>query len=157
MTKRIPKRGEVYYISQFPTVGHEQFSGRPAVIVSNDSLNEMGNVFEACFFTLQSKKPLPTHTEVLSGKCYGSTVLCEQVTSVDFSRIGDFIEILPEEVMKEIDKCLLCSLGLIDYVKPTPTPVPVVEDNDRVISELRSELRVRTEMYNELLNKFISR
>ena len=118
-------RGEVYYIRSFPTVGHEQKSGRPAVIVSNNENNATSGVVEVCYLTLKTKKDMPTHVIINSGPCINSTVLCEQVTSVSEDKIGDYMCFLPDEVMDSIDKALAVSLGLPLPVHSSLAKAPV--------------------------------
>ena len=74
------KRGEMFYISRggVSYSGSEQYSDRPAVVVSNDKNNENSNVVEVVYMTTQPKTDLQTHVTVRStGR--PSTVLCEQV------------------------------------------------------------------------------
>ena len=109
-------RGEVFYIaSRFDTVGSEQKSGRPAVVVSNNMSNEFSPVVEICYLTLQEKKKLPTHVFVDRGQCINSTILCEQITTVSKDRIGDYMCTLPDDIMDAVDKALISSLDL-DYI-----------------------------------------
>ena len=105
------KRGDIFYISREETVGSEQHAGRPAIIVSNPVCNEHSPVVEVVFLTCQRKKPMPTHVRIESvGR--RSTALCEQITSVDVSRIGDYKGHVTDDEMREIDTALMCSLGL---------------------------------------------
>lgn len=39
--RSFPRRGSVYQVSLDPTVGHEIRKSRPAVIVSNNHMNEL--------------------------------------------------------------------------------------------------------------------
>ena len=109
-------RGEVFYIiSTHNTVGSEQKSGRPAVIVSNNTNNDHSSCVEICYMTLQEKTPLPTHVFFGRGQCINSTILCEQVTTVSKERLGDYVCTLPDDVMDEVDRAIVVSLGL-DYI-----------------------------------------
>ena len=111
-TPRKVMRGEVYYIKSFPTVGHEQRSGRPAVIVSNDENNAHSGTFEICFMTLKDKPKLPTHVFIDRGPCINSTILCEQITTIAEDKLGDFMCRIPEHLEAELDKALAVSLHL---------------------------------------------
>lgn len=111
-TTRKVMRGEVYYIKNFPTVGHEQRSGRPAVIVSNDENNANAGTYEICYMTLKDKPKLPTHVFVDKGPCINSTILCEQITTVSEEKLGDFMCRIPEHLDSELDKALAISLHL---------------------------------------------
>lgn len=111
-TTRKVMRGEVYYIKSFPTVGHEQKSGRPAVIVSNNENNAHSGTYEICYMTLKAKPNLPTHVFVDRGPCINSTILCEQITTIAEDKLGDFMCRIPEEIEAELDKALAVSLHL---------------------------------------------
>jgi len=145
-------RGEIYYVYNFPTCGHEQRSGRPAVIVSNNECNAHSEVVEVCYLTLKEKPNLPTHILIDRGPCINSTVLCEQITSVAIDRIGDYMCRIPEHLEEALDKALLSSLALTPVVKVDPktasayqvTPQSVMDEltalkheNAKLMDELR--------------------
>ena len=111
-------RGDIFYIHREETVGSEQHSGRPAIIVSNAECNENSSVVEIVFLTCKHKRPLPTHVKIESiGR--RSTALCEQITSVDVSRLGDYKGHVTDEEMQKIDMALMCSLGLHPLTQQT--------------------------------------
>ena len=104
-------RGDIFYVNPSETVGSEQRSGRPAIIVSNPLCNEHSPVVEVVYLTCQYKKPMPTHVRIESaGK--RSTELCEQISSVDVSRLGDFKGHLTDREMAQVDVALMASLDL---------------------------------------------
>ena len=114
------KRGEIYYIkSNYSETGFEMKGDRPAVIVSNDKNNERSGVLEVVFLTTKPKRPLPTHVLVREDTARPSTVLCEQITSVDIGRFSDYMGTLTDEEMRAVDKALAVSIGL---------PVPGEDD-----------------------------
>lgn len=104
-------RGDIHYVDASSVVGHEQQAGRPAVIVSNNKCNEHSPVLEVVYLTTAAKTSLPTHVTIRSAPRV-STVLCEQVHSVDTSRVGDFCGRCTEQELQAIDTALLISLGL---------------------------------------------
>lgn len=83
-------RGDVFYISNPNATGSEQRGDRPAIVVSNDKANRYSSVLQVVFLTRRHKTNLPTHIPVLS---FGptSTALCEQITTVDVSRIKNYL------------------------------------------------------------------
>ena len=104
-------RGDIFYVNPSETVGSEQRSGRPAIIVSNPLCNEHSPVVEVVYLTCQYKKSMPTHVRIESaGK--RSTALCEQISSVDVSRLGDFKGHLTDREMAQVDVALMASLDL---------------------------------------------
>ena len=176
------KRGEIYYIkSNYSETGFEQKGDRPAVIVSNDKCNEHSCVLEVVFMTTKPKKPLPTHVLVKEDSARPSTVLCEQITSVDIGRISDYMGTLTEEEMLEVDKALAISLGLplpdderelaatgaLATFEDDPTDEDEEEEGKSIVSELYdtcseletdlakalTELEVYKKLYSELLNR----
>lgn len=154
-------RGEVFYItSKFDTVGSEQKSGRPAVVVSNNMCNDTSPVIEVCYMTLQVKKPMPTHVFVDRGQCINSTILCEQITSVSLERVGEYMCTLPDDIMDAVDKALVVSLGL-DYIieqetkksvtpASTPSPTNKPEPAAEATAKMKAEITA-LEMQNKEL------
>lgn len=111
--KRVPERGEVYYIEQTQSRGSEQKGDRPGIIVSNMTGNTFSDIYEIVYLTSQPKSSLPTRVEINSCRMK-STALCEQITTVAADRLHNYISKCTEEEMKEIDRCLKVSLGLKD-------------------------------------------
>ena len=72
-------RGDVFYIEKRnDTVGHEQWSGRPAIIVSCDEINRGNSTVEIVYMTSQPKTENPLHVPIFAmGR--RSTALCEQI------------------------------------------------------------------------------
>lgn len=109
-------RGDIFWVDKFGfQSGSEQRSGRPAVIVSNDMNNQFSNTVEIVYLTTKPKEDLPTHVSIRSSREL-SIALCEQITSVDKSRLGDYISACNADEMQMIDIALLTSIG----VEPPP-------------------------------------
>lgn len=105
------KRGDIYYIAKYPTIGSEQQAGRPAIIVSNEKNNQHSATVEVVYLTTQPKADLPTHVTISSAP-RESIALCEQVTTVSVDRIGDKMGRLTNREMTRVDIGLLVSLDL---------------------------------------------
>lgn len=80
------------------------------MIVSNDVCNDVSPVIEVIFLTSRKKHPLPTHVNVQC-ELY-SIALCEQITSVDKSRLLDYVGRASPEEMQQIDEAIKISLGI---------------------------------------------
>lgn len=105
-------RGDIFYVRDTgQSVGSEQAGSRPAIIVSNDIGNEHAPVVEVVYLTGMRKKKLPTHVRIYSAP-YTSTALCEQVDTVDKSRLDRWIGHVSVKEQEEINKALAVSLGL---------------------------------------------
>ena len=102
------KRGEIYYIENCNAVGCEQRGIRPAVIVSNNVGNKYSPVLLVVYFTLKHKKTLPTHVYV---KGHG-TALCEQIFTIDRTRLLQKKGECTSSDMNRINKALFRSLGM---------------------------------------------
>lgn len=166
------KRGEVYYVESYYSVGSEQRAGRPAIIVSNDKCNESSDVVEVIYLTTQPKKDLPTHVTIRSlGR--ESTALCEQVTSVSVDRLGDYKGAVTAAELANLEIAMLISLDLstgnpkekivevvkevpVEVVKEVPVPMPVggVSDQEKALAIAEAQCELLRSLYNDLLGKF---
>ena len=108
------KRGEIYYANLCPIVGSEQGGVRPVVILQNDKGNLHSRTTLIAAITSELDKPnLPTHV-IFKSDCMKkeSMVLLEQIRTIDKSRIGEFIGLVDENTMKQVDKAILISFGI---------------------------------------------
>ena len=145
------ERGDIFYVGLTTFVtGREQWAGRPGIIVSNDQNNLHSETVEVVYCTTRYKPNLPTHTTVLSTP-YESTVLCEQVTTVDISRLGNYIGRCTEKEMCEIDRCIRVSLGLQEdkTAKPNPAYVPPMGNRQKENEEMIAR-RVERDTYRKM-------
>lgn len=109
---RVFHRGEIYQI--FPEeyeTGSEQHSGRPAIIVSNEANNKYAPTLEIVYLTTKEKKPLPTHVSI-EATVFRSIALCEQVCTIDKTRVGSYVDKLSKYEIEDVDAAIIISLGL---------------------------------------------
>ena len=87
------KRGEVYYADLRPIVGSEQGGVRPVLIIQNDVGNRYSpTTIVAAITSVPKKKHLPTHIKLgAKGLKENSTVLLEQLRTVDKSRLQEYV------------------------------------------------------------------
>lgn len=159
-------RGDIFYVDRIAQYGHEQMAGRPAVVVSSEVNNTHSPTVEVAYLTTAPKANLPTHVKIYTtGK--ESTVLCEQITTVDAERLGDYLGTLSKADMEEIDDCLMASLGIIRDEQPTDLYNKWMAEKERadtlkaqcddayMVSEMyakdHAELSIYKEMYENLL------
>lgn len=152
-------RGEIYHIHRAETVGHEQRGDRPAVIVSNNTGNEHSPVVEVVYLTTQDKNPLPTHVQIRSSPRY-SIAMCEQIVTVDKSRLGDFLGRATEDEMQRIDKALAVSLEIGTFISDVPVnPLLVEKINEEIgvcarqIGEAEENVLINQERRKQLENR----
>lgn len=104
-------RGDMYYANAPGCLGSEQWGKRPCIVVSNDIGNKYSDIVEVVYLTTAKKKPLPTHTKILStGR--RSIALCEQVSCISKGRLEKYIGKVTEEEMRRVERAIKISLGI---------------------------------------------
>lgn len=141
------KRGDIYYVERVynSEVGSEQHSGRPALIISNDILNESSDVVIVVYMTSKPKKNLPTH-RIITTTGRASTVLCEQIYTVSKQRLKNYVGSLTDEELASIENALKCSLELTSTssgVEPTGTAQSLADELAAAKERLRLEEAAR--------------
>lgn len=110
------KRGDIYYADLRPVVGSEQGGTRPVLIIQNDLGNRHSpTVIAAAITSRQGKKPLPTHVRLENGSNgleQDSTILLEQVRTLDRSRLREYIGRVDKATMEDVDQAIVVSFGL---------------------------------------------
>ena len=100
-------RGDVYYADLNPVLGSEQGGIRPVVVVQNN----VGNRHSA----RMQKHRLPTHVKLnqgAAGLAHDSVILCEQIRTIDKTRLKQLVTRLPQAVMDQVDQALRVSLAV---------------------------------------------
>ena len=109
------RRGEIYRADLSPVIGSEQGGMRPVLVVQNDVGNRYSPTVIVLAITSRiNKAKLPTHIEINGG--FGlerdSVILCEQVRTIDKSRLRDRLGALPQQTIAQVDQALSISFGL---------------------------------------------
>jgi len=120
MTKGWPltkhARGDIWVAALDPVVGSEQGKTRPVVIIQNDVANQYSPVvIVAAITTTATSKDYPTEVRVLApegGLRNDSTVLLNQVRTIDKRRLIEHCGKLDSGTLERIDEALKISLGL---------------------------------------------
>lgn len=110
-----PRRGDIVFVRRGgpPPVGVEVTSGRPALVVSNNTMNGTAGFVHVVYLRRNISSRGPIHVSLGSIIDESDSVAaCEQVTAVDKSRLGDLITVVSNEKMDEVDDALRYSLGL---------------------------------------------
>lgn len=110
-------RGDIYYADLRPVVGSEQGGIRPVVILQNNVGNQCSPTVIAAPVTTGSKPRIPTHVcldrQVGKLRC-GSTILLEQLRTIDKSRLMNRIGVLNCSELEQVDRALCISVGLVE-------------------------------------------
>ncbi len=110
------KRGDILWADLEPSKGSEQGGIRPVLIIQNDVFNIYSPT--TIIAPLTSKiytKEYPQNVQFFSpfsGLKKESTILLNQIRTIDKRRLAKKIGVLPYELMKEVDKALKTSLAL---------------------------------------------
>lgn len=109
-------RGDLYFADLSPVVGSEQGGVRPVLVIQNDVGNKFSpTVIVAAITSRTTKASIPTHVSIPKtgkGLKQDSTVLAEQIRTIDRNRLKEYIGHLEQREMEGIEKAMVTSLGL---------------------------------------------
>ena len=112
-----PRRGEIWDVNWSPGRGAEQQGTRPALIIQNDR----GNTSSSYPLTIvasmsRTERELPLHVRIIPSPENGLTdptdVKCEQVMTIEKSRLIRRRGVITQEEMHRVDQALRLSLNL---------------------------------------------
>jgi len=110
------KRGEIVIADLDPVTGNEQGKTRPVLIIQNDISNNYSPVTIIAAITSKIyEKEFPTNvflTKKDSGLDKDSTIMLNQIRTIDKIRISNRISRLDNSIMKKVDLAIKVSLGL---------------------------------------------
>jgi mRNA interferase MazF len=110
------RRGDIYLANLDPFFGSEQGGTRPVLVLQNNT----GNIFCPTLIVAPltsrfwKKKSQPTHCQLenVDGLGGPSTVLLEQIKTIDKRRVQKYIGKLHRSQMREVEDAMEISLGL---------------------------------------------
>lgn len=126
------KRGDVYFASLGYKTGSEQGGYRPVVIIQNDKGNTFSPTVLVACVTKRNKRNLPTHVKLpkrLGFDC-DSTVMAEQIKTIDKTKLEEFVCHLPEEYMEKIDDSLKVSFGIKEKEKKDMEQLQIFKNSE---------------------------
>ena len=126
------KRGDVYFASLGYKTGSEQGGYRPVVIIQNDKGNTFSPTVLVACITKKNKRNLPTHVKLpkkLGFDC-DSTVMAEQIKTIDKTKLEEFVCHLPEEYMEKIDDSLKISFGIREKEKKNMEQLQIFKNSE---------------------------
>lgn len=155
------KKGDIFYIESI----RQDETGRPAIIVSNNKVND-GQWVQVVYLTTRPKTDLSTHIDIGSTK-QTSVALCERISTVDARRIGEFIGTCTDYEMQLIDIALSISLDL-DFQTEENTEKcnkkseSIAETSERVQKDVKMnddviKLTVERDTYKQLYENLLER
>jgi mRNA interferase MazF len=108
------KRGEIYAVDFGAGFGSEQGGIRPILILQNNTGNKHSpTTIVAAITGRKTKAALPTHVKIMAkGLKTESTVLLEQIRTIDKARLGEYIGRLDSKTLAAVDRAIVVSLGI---------------------------------------------
>jgi mRNA interferase MazF len=110
-----PRRGEVWRVDFEPVRGHEQGRTRPALVISNDVLNQSPSGMVTVVPITTKARKLRSYLRVDppdGGLAQTSYVICDQVRTVSRDRLGRRFGMLSRAALAEVETRLKFLLGL---------------------------------------------
>ena len=109
------ERGQIYIADLGVGTGSEQGGIRPVLVVQNDKGNRFSPTITIVPITTATKRTIPTHINLpksTGGLAKDSTIVVEQMRTIDKSRLGKFIGKLPDQIMNVVNGTILIQIGL---------------------------------------------
>jgi mRNA interferase MazF len=108
---RRPRRGDVFWVNLDPTIGTEVKKTRPAVILSNNAQNRVGQRVLAAPVTSNVSR-VYSFEALITVAGEPAKAMLDQVRCLDQSRLGRHIGTISEEEMQAVEKALRVAFDL---------------------------------------------
>lgn len=111
----IVRRGEIWLLDFGEPIGREQAGHRPAVVVSDDGMNDGPSGLVIVVPVTSTRRALPSHIELdhpMSGLDDVSYAKCEDIKSVSEQRLVTPLGAAPEHAMFAIERVLRLLLAI---------------------------------------------
>ena len=111
------KRGDIYLANLGEGIGSEQHGVRPVLVVQNNIGNKYSPTVTVLPITtkIHKSRGLPTHVMIdhMGGLDEKSSIMAEQISTIDKSKLFTYIGTIPEDAMKkDINQAIRIQLGL---------------------------------------------
>lgn len=145
------KRGEIWYINrgEQAETGEEMRAGRPGIVIATPC---GGRLVTVIYLTTNPRYDLPSHVSI-SSSSRPCVALCEQITTVDASRVGMYVGTCSDREMKMIDLALLVALGI--DIEGGAARTPQTPPNREEIVKLTTERDLYKSLYEKLLAELV--
>lgn len=135
--KTTVKRGDIYWIKPSPYRNngeHNIQKERPAIIVSNDTINARRYTYEVIYLTTTPRYEHPENCTIRSSAII-STALCGQISTASSEQIGKYIGTCSKAEMETLDACMTISLGINEAIQTGQwSPVKTAETAGPVVT-----------------------
>lgn len=143
-------RGEVYWVSIDDSIGDEEKTGRPAVVISGNGLNEKQNTVVVAFLSL-SGFASASRPSISGPGGKRRRVLCDQIRTVDKSRLTKYESKLDESELIRVTGALAAVMNIPLAV--SKKEVPKYQDDE--LPALKAELDMWKRMYTLTMDQLV--
>jgi mRNA interferase MazF len=108
------RRGDVVLVNIDPTVGVEIKKTRPAIVISNDSINHFSQLVVVVPLTKNTAHLSPSHAIIPKGVArltFTSRAVTEQMKAVDKQRLVKHLGALPPTLLAQVERALKNTLA----------------------------------------------
>ncbi len=115
LSNLFPERGQIWLVNLDPTVGAEIKKTRPALIISNNVNNQYSSLVTILPITDRGSNIYPFEVELpiaVSLLKKESKIKCQQIRTIDKSRLIKYISKMPINKLQETEKSILLHLDI---------------------------------------------
>jgi mRNA interferase MazF len=108
------RHGDVVIVNLDPTIGVEIKKTRPAVVVSNDSINRFSQLVVVVPLTKNTVHLSPSHVVIAKGTArltFASKAVTEQIKAVDKQRVVKKLGTLPPAMLAQVERAIKNTLA----------------------------------------------
>ncbi len=116
MENNVIRRGEIYLADLGCSRGYIQRGVRPVIIISNRANNKFAPIVNVLPITSRTKTDIPVHVNIAeeSGLLSESTILTEQILTINKSQLIKPIGVCSEDKMLEIAQAVMLQMQLLE-------------------------------------------
>jgi mRNA interferase MazF len=143
-------RGEVYWVCLDDSVGGEEKTGRPAVVVSANGVNDKQDAVVVAFISKQGFASA-TRPSIVDPKGERKRVLCDQLRTVDRSRLDRYMYTIEDSELIRVTGALASTL----CIPTTMTQKNVAPAQNDELPALRAEIDMWKRMYSLVMDQLV--
>ena len=149
-------RGEVYWICLDDSIGGEERTGRPAVVISTNGLNRQNDTVTVAYMSTTGFAAATRPSVINPQTNKRIRVLCEQLRTLDKSRLNKYMYTITEDEMIRVEGALACTLGLpMPKGKGKEVPAAAQKQEDKDSAAMKLEIDMWRRMYEKTMDQLV--